>query len=157
MTIKECEEGSQSFNKVCKDKTGGYRGSCDGGSLNYYYLNGEVQFIDANGSNRSNFEAIPETLTASGFCDYYENEKDKKKLLASYYRRTTKNQVLVPFLVYCLENGSERTLAVKENYFKALQKRALAVFNTMKDIVRVSVLEYKPMGNKNDCRLGCFA
>ena len=148
--INECEEGFDSNNKVCKDETGGYRGSCDDGSLNYYYLSGIDGIditIDGNGPKRD----LVTTITASGFCDYYENVRDKKTLLASYYRRTTKNQVLIPFLVDCLENGSET------KFIKALQHQALAVFNDIADIVRVSVLEYKPIENKNNCRLGCSA
>ena len=106
-------------------------------------LNGTflIRALRTNGD----FGLIPVTIARSRICIYHETSKN------NYYRRATKNQVLVPFIVNCLSNDSEN------DFMEELHNHAQAVFNNIANIVRVTVLKFKKhiQNNNSNCRLGC--
>ena len=109
-------------------------------------LSGTI-LIHASRPNGSTIGIIPVTIGPSSICDYYEDAK--KKLWASYYRRATVNQILVPFDVNYLKKETET------KFKNELQNRAMAVFSNIRNIVRVSVLEFKKFQTDNqNFRLG---
>ena len=109
-------------------------------------------FIQANYSDGDTSQGgtIPVTITDSSFCDNYQSDQTSMTNML----KVTTNQVEIPFVINCLKTDT----IFEEKFIQELEDRAMAVFSNIGNIVRIKVLEIRPIyeiDKTTKCRLGC--